>query len=143
MCVGCACIFFNYAADAERKLVRETKGNCLVWGAKPEVIWAKYTTADGVEHSSILLVSGFWGISRHSHYLFELSAAFAWSVPGSIIWFTASGGATIVPMAYLIFLTILLVDRSSRDDKRCMAKYGPYWEKYRSLVPYKILPGVY
>jgi len=46
-------------------------------------------------------------------------------------------------MAYFIFLTILLVDRSMRDDKRCYEKYGSYWDQYRALVPYKILPGVF
>jgi len=41
------------------------------------------------------------------------------------------------------FLTILLFDRATRDDKRCRKKYGKYWEEYCRRVPWKIVPGVY
>lgn len=144
MAIGLMAVAANYAADAERKLVRETNAECNVWGKKPTIIRAKYNTSDGVEHSSILLVSGFWAIARHSHYLFELTAAFAWCVPASIVWMSIRPvGASIVPLSYFIFLVILLTDRSIRDDKRCFQKYGQYWEQYRASVPYKIMPGVF
>jgi 7-dehydrocholesterol reductase len=133
-------IGLNYFADAQRKLVRYTNGKCLIWGKPPKVIEATYKTSDGVEHTSLLLLSGFWGISRHSHYLFELAAAFCWSVPASIGW-GARGGVS--PFIYVIYLTILLVDRSQRDDVLCARKYGAFWDTYRAAVPYKILPGVY
>ena len=38
---------------------------------------------------------------------------------------------------------ILLVDRAYRDEIRCAAKYGKFWEKYCSLVPYRIVPYIY
>ena len=38
---------------------------------------------------------------------------------------------------------ILLFDRAFRDDARCAAKYGAYWDQYRKLVPYKVVPGVF
>ena len=31
----------------------------------------EYTTADGTTHSSLLLVSGYWGLARHFHYVPE------------------------------------------------------------------------
>lgn len=43
---------------------------------------------------------------------------------------------------YVIFLTILLVDRAFRDDLRCGEKYGKYWQQYQSIVPYRLIPGV-
>ena len=49
----------------------------------------------------------------------------------------------IMGYTYSIFLTILLVDRAYRDDLRCASKYNTYWEQYRKLVPYKILPFVF
>lgn len=48
----------------------------------------------------------------------------------------------IMAYFYSIFLVILLVDRAFRDDLRCAAKYTTYWDEYRKLVPYKILPFV-
>ena len=41
------------------------------------------------------------------------------------------------------FLTILLTDRATRDDKRCRKKYGSSWEEYCRRVPWKIIPGIY
>jgi 7-dehydrocholesterol reductase len=131
--IGVAAVMVNYFADAQRVLVRRTDGKCLIWGAPPKLIRATYTTSKGEKHSSLLLASGWWGVSRHSHYIFELTAAFLWCAP-----------ARDAPLAYayFIFLTILLVDRSFRDDYRCAAKYGADWEKYKKLVPWKIIPGI-
>jgi 7-dehydrocholesterol reductase len=47
------------------------------------------------------------------------------------------------PYFYVFYLTLLLIDRAERDDKRCQLKYNTYWEKYKKRVPYKILPHVY
>ena len=47
------------------------------------------------------------------------------------------------PYLYVVFLTILLIDRSMRDDLRCSLKYGKHWKKYCELVPYKIVPGIF
>ena len=40
-----------------------------------------------------------------------------------------------------MFLTILLVDRAGRDDARCRAKYGRFWDQYCERVPYRICPA--
>jgi 7-dehydrocholesterol reductase len=65
----------------------------------------------------------------------ELALALAWTVP--------VGTTHALPYFYFVFLTILLVDRAGRDDRRCADKYGPAWAEYRRAVPYKIVPGVY
>jgi len=81
-----------------------------------------------------LLASGWWGLSRHFHYVPELLGAFFWTLPVLF--------ENVLPYFYMIFLTILLFDRAFRDDKRCAAKYGSDWEAYRRAVPYRIIPGL-
>jgi len=132
--LGLFCIYVNWSADEQKKAFRASNGKALVWGEKPKFITAKYTTADGDVKTSLLLLSGWWGISRHFHYVPEILAAFFWTVPALF--------DHIMPYFYVIFLTILLVDRAFRDDARCAAKYGKYWNQYKRHVPYKILPLV-
>lgn len=133
--LGLASLWANYAADAQRQRVRATGGAARVWGRPPEIIRARYTTADGREHESLLLASGYWGVARHFHYVPEILLALAWSLP--------AGFDHFVPYFYVTFLTILLLDRAVRDDKRCRRKYGPAWDEYCARVPYKVVPGVF
>jgi 7-dehydrocholesterol reductase len=133
--VGTAAIYINYAADAQRQRVRSTDGATTVWGHEPDLIRAPYVTADGRPHSSLLLASGWWGVARHLHYVPEIALALVWSLP--------AGFSHFVPYFYVSFLSILLVDRATRDDKRCHRKYGEAWEEYCRRVPWKIIPGLY
>ncbi|MGM0575987.1 MAG: 7-dehydrocholesterol reductase [Myxococcota bacterium] len=132
---GVLCIYVNYQADAQRRRVRATDGDTTVWGRKPDLIHARYTTADGEERRSLLLVSGWWGVARHFHYVPELGLAFAWTVP--------AGFSHFLPWFYWIFLFILLMDRAVRDEKRCARKYGPYWDEYCARVRWRVLPHVF
>lgn len=94
---------------------------------------APRTVSDG--HRS-LLCNGFWGISRHVNYLGEilmatgLTLALGW--PG--VWW-----AWLYPLYYVA----LLVPRQRADERRCAAKYGPLWDRYREQVPKRIIPGLY
>mmetsp|Transcript_48730 Transcript_48730/g.72369 ORF Transcript_48730/g.72369 Transcript_48730/m.72369 type:complete len:234 (+) Transcript_48730:3-704(+) len=133
--VGSLMIGINYDSDNQRYVFRQTKGECTIWGTKPRKIIAEYKTDRGEVRKSLLLLSGWWSLSRHFHYVPEILASFFWSVP-------ALDSAFIAPYFYVVFLTILLTDRAFRDDDRCSKKYGIYWEKYCSEVPYKILPGI-
>jgi 7-dehydrocholesterol reductase len=133
--VGFAAIAAGHTADAQRTRVRSLAGETTVWGKRPEMIHAEYTTADGKKHQNILLVSGFWGVARHFHYVAELTLALTWSL--------TAGFTHFLPYFYWMFLTILLVDRAARDDLRCRTKYGRFWDEYCRRVPYKILPGIY
>lgn len=133
--LGIASIVINYWADYQRQSFREKQGNCLIWGKRPRQIVAKYTTGDGREKTSLLLASGWWGLSRHFHYVPELVAAWCWSVPAL--------SSAILPYFYFVFLNILLFHRAVRDDIRCSVKYGKYWEEYRKLVPTYIIPYIF
>lgn len=129
---GTCCILINYLADRQRQLVRALNGNCKVWGKNPVVTLASYVTGQGESRQNLLLASGWWGISRHFHYVPEVLGAFFWSVPALF--------DNFLPYFYVVFLAILLTDRAFRDDRRCALKYGPDWNKYCERVPYKIIP---
>lgn len=137
---GFACVAINYDSDRQRYVFRQTQGKCLIWGREPRKIVAKYTTADGKIKESLLLLDGWWRISRHFHYVPEILASFFWSLPAGIP--NEGISAVLGPYFYVIYLTILLTDRAYRDDDRCRTKYGKYWDQYCEHVPYKILPGI-
>ncbi|OZJ04246.1 hypothetical protein BZG36_02480 [Bifiguratus adelaidae] len=119
----------------QKDLCRRSDGKCKIWGKPARVIRTEYETSDGKTHRSLLLASGFWGLSRHFNYVGDLllSTAMCWSC----------GFGHLLPHFYAIFMTILLLHRIQRDDARCRGKYGKYWEEYGRLVPYKLLPYVY
>eukprot|EP00802_Teleaulax_amphioxeia_P017264 Tamp_17415.p1 GENE.Tamp_17415~~Tamp_17415.p1 ORF type:complete len:215 (+),score=30.61 Tamp_17415:441-1085(+) len=94
--MGLAGVYINYEADAQKQEFRRKNGNCQIWGKKAEKIQAQYVTADGEVKKSLLLLSGWWGLSRHFHYIPEWMAAFAWTAPtlydGNIV-----GCASLLP----------------------------------------------
>ncbi|XP_062118870.1 7-dehydrocholesterol reductase-like [Humulus lupulus] len=132
---GIVFIYINYDCDRQRHEFRRTNGKALVWGKAPSKITATYTTTTGETKSSILLTSGWWGLARHFHYVPEILAAFFWTVPALF--------NHALPYFYVVFLTILLLDRAKRDDDRCRSKYGKYWKSYCEKVRYRVIPGIY
>lgn len=132
---GVSCIFINYLADRQRLRVRRENGECTIWNRQPELIFANYKTEWGEERQSLLLASGWWGISRHFHYLPEILATLFWSLPALFNYY--------VPYFYLTFLVILLLDRAYRQEKRCATKYGENWNEYCKKVPFRLIPFVY
>jgi 7-dehydrocholesterol reductase len=138
--VGFICIYLNYDSDTQRHRFREiittTKnGKMMIWGKEAQFIRAKYHTVDGKSHESLLLMSGYHGIARHIHYLFDIIWLFLLAIP--------CGFHTILPWTYCIYLTSLLLDRTYRIDSRCKQKYGKYWEMYENKVRWKLIPGVW
>ncbi|GBE84873.1 ERG4/ERG24 ergosterol biosynthesis protein [Sparassis latifolia] len=87
------------------------------------------------ESGSKLLISGWWGRSRHPNYLGDIVMAFAWSLP--------TGFDTPITYFYVMYFAVLLVHRQLRDDENCEKKYGKDWHKYTKLVPYRIIPYIY
>ncbi|BFY99453.1 hypothetical protein BsWGS_02493 [Bradybaena similaris] len=133
--LGTLSIYINFAADNQKQEVRRADGNCLVWGHKPDIIRAKYQLENGDMKESILLASGWWGLSRHFHYVPEIMLAFFWSAPALF--------TNLMPYSYLISLLILLIHRSYRDDSKCGKKYGTFWHEYCRKVPHKIVPFLF
>ena len=83
-----------------------------------------------------LLVSGFWGVSRHVNYLGEIVMATALALA---LGYPGEPGPWLYPLYYLV----LLIPRQIDDDRRCARKYGPLWDQYRRRVRYRIIPGIY
>jgi protein-S-isoprenylcysteine O-methyltransferase Ste14 len=98
-----------------------------IWGEKPESL--------KTESGGRLLLSGWWGLSRHANYLGDWLMGVAWSLP--------CGFARLLPWFYPIYFAILLVHRERRDARHCAAKYGADWEAYTARVPWRIVPWIY
>ncbi|XP_025110716.1 7-dehydrocholesterol reductase-like isoform X2 [Pomacea canaliculata] len=135
LALGVLSIYINYDADKQKLQVRSSDGRCLVWGRKPSIIRAKYVLDSGETRESILLASGWWGLSRHFHYIPEILLAFFWSVPALF--------HDVMPYTYVIWLVLLLTHRSYRDDTKCENKYGNFWLQYCRKVPHKIVPYIF
>lgn len=56
------------------------------------------------------------------NYTFELLLAFSWCVTGI--------HSSIFSLSYFLFLFALLISRAYRDETKCSAKYGKYWDEY-------------
>ncbi len=98
-----------------------------IWGKTPESLQTKRGTK--------LLLSGWWGVARHSNYLGDMLMAFAWCL--------ACGFGSLVPYFYVLYFVPLLIDRERRDNAICQRKYGDDWDRYCEKVPYRIIPWVY
>jgi len=132
---GVFAVLINYAIDEQRQRFRKLDGKVNIWGKPAKFIEASYITTDKKEKKSKLLISGYWGLSRHFNYVAELSAALLWAPPVQT--------EHILPYAYFIFLVILLVHRAYRDETRCSKKYGKSYEEYKKKVPYLLIPYVF
>lgn len=110
-----------------QKFFFKTKPKATFLGIEPEAV------TDG-ERS--LLVSGFWGASRHINYLGEVLMATG-------IALSVGYPASPWPWLYPLYYVLLLSTRQWDDDKRCKAKYGALWDSYVSRVPYRIIPWIY
>jgi len=114
-----------------------------------------------------LLTGGWWGMSRHINYFGDWIQGWPFSLPTGIAGYQIMTAGSAVPGAitmhdgrevvqgaargwgmiftyfYLVYFGVLLIHREGRDDAACSEKYGEDWAKYKSVVRWKILPGVY
>ena len=123
------------AVNNQKDLVRTTGGDCQIWGQPARFIKTEYVTSNGKVHKSLLLTSGFWGLSRHLNYVGDLMISLAMCM--------TCGFGYIIPYFYIFYMSFLLLQRIERDHQRCHGKYGKYWDQYCEVVPYKLIPFVY
>ena len=81
-----------------------------------------------------LLTGGWWGLARKINYTGDWIMGLSWCM--------LCGFDSIVPYFYAVYFAVLLVHRSIRDDRLCREKYGDDWDRYRSMVPYRFIPGI-
>lgn len=121
----------NSQKDAFRKNPKEYK----IAGQLAKYIKCSFLSSDGKRYESTLLTSGWWGVGRHMNYTGDLM--------GSLAYCLCCGFEHLLPYFYIIYMSILLLHRIYRDEHRLKAKYGNDWDKYTSVVPYRLLPGIY
>lgn len=114
-----------------------------------------------------LLISGWWGVSRHINYLGDWIQSWPYSLPTGVAGFTiltagtgaegaykmtdgrevvagdAGGWGMIFTYFYIVYFAVLLIHRERRDDEKCANKYGEDWAKYKKIVRSRIVPGIY
>jgi 7-dehydrocholesterol reductase len=136
--IGTISIYINWDIDTQRTHMRKLLHNKNYYynGNKIDYVETSYTSTDGKAHKQYLITSGYMGISRHFNYFFELLATLMWSLAGII-------PNNIFAYTYFLFLFVLLVHRTYRDDERCLKKYGDGWKEYKKKVPFKIIPFIF
>jgi len=82
-----------------------------------------------------LIISGWWGLARHINYTGDWMMGWAWCLP--------CGFGSIIPYFYVAYFGTLLIHRELRDEHACKLKYGADWDKYCSIVKYRLIPYVY
>ncbi|ORY59130.1 delta(14)-sterol reductase like protein [Pseudomassariella vexata] len=116
---------------------------------------------------SRLITSGWWGIARHINYFGDWLQSWPYSLPTGLSGYMILSAGSNVPGAikaldgreivqgaakgwgmaftyfYILYFAVLLVHRDGRDDEKCQRKYGADWEKYKKIVKYRIIPGIY
>jgi len=129
LCVllGLAGVTLFRLSNLQKHRFRSDPDGLSIWGEPAEFI--------ETHHGNRLLVSGFWGWSRHSNYLGDWLLGLAWSL--------ACGFGSLLPYFYPIYFAFLLIHRERRDHERCAAKYGEGWDRYCRRVRWRIVPGLY
>ena len=120
-------LYIFRAVNLQKHRFRGDPENARIWGKKAEYL----ETAQGNK----LLVSGFWGWSRHFNYVGDILMALSWSLPCLF--------GSVLPYFYPIYFAILLIHRERRDHGFCSTKYGTDWDRYCARVRWRIVPGVY
>jgi len=98
----------------------------------PNVKHIKYINT---KRGTKLMVSGWWGIVRHVNYTADWIMGLSWCL--------CCGFDHVIPYFYAIYFGILLIHRDLRDGEACEKKYGKDWDKYCSIVKYRLIPFVY
>jgi protein-S-isoprenylcysteine O-methyltransferase Ste14 len=109
------------------------KHNFRKYPDKP--IWDKPAQYIKTARGTLLLTSGWWGLSRHMNYFGDLLMGLAWCLPCLF--------GSPLPYFYILYFTILLVHRERRDYDMCAIRYGKDWDAYCARVPRRIVPGIY
>ncbi|RYP91596.1 hypothetical protein DL770_002310 [Monosporascus sp. CRB-9-2] len=132
--------------------------------ADPAVAHIKYMET---KTGSRLMISGWWGVARHINYLGDWLQSFPYSMPTGFAGYTILAAGTgaegavrmrdgrevvqgpakywgmLFTYFYVVYFAVLLIHRDRRDDEKCARKYGEDWEKYKKIVRYRIVPGIY
>lgn len=79
-----------------------------------------------------LLVDGWYGYARKTHYTCDAFFAICWGL--------ITGFNSPFPWFYSVFFCGMIAHRAMRDIERCRNKYGEAWKEYERQVPYLFIP---
>jgi 7-dehydrocholesterol reductase len=133
--IGIVGYFIFRSANDQKDRARRNGGDLKIRGKEAEYVLASYRTLDGKEHTSLLLCSGWWGWSRHANYTGDLLMSYSTCA--------LVGSSKTVVWIYAIWMTMLLIHRCMRDEKRCNDKYGSAWTEYCNRVPWRFVRGIW
>lgn len=136
--LGLFSIYVNYEVDYQKILAR-TNPESQIWGKSIKTLKMDYLE-HGQITNTVFCLSGWWGVSRHFHYIPELLACLSWALPCGFNLNRISEFETWLPYAYFIYLSILLFHRIYRDEEKCERKYGNRYNEYKKYVPYRLIP---
>jgi 7-dehydrocholesterol reductase len=125
--LGTISIYMNYLADIQKYRTKYHKigKSCILYNMKAKS-W------------SVFCISGLWAYGRNIHYVPELLSCLMWSLPTGF-----HNPLDGIGYIYCIYLTILLLHRIHRLEESCSEKYGTGYEKYKQIVPYRLIPYIY
>jgi len=109
--------------------------------AFPKLPWSELKSPTYIvtrRSGATLLTSGLCGLAWKIHYTADLCMALVWSFSCA----DANPAKTPVAFFYPLFFLVMIVHRAKRDEKRCSAKYGEDWKRFREKVPYTWIPGI-
>ncbi|KAK1479799.1 ergosterol biosynthesis ERG4/ERG24 family protein [Colletotrichum cuscutae] len=162
---GVASIFAVFATGLY--IFRSANNQKKVFRTQPDHPSVKDLPFIQTKRGTRLLTGGWWGRSRHINYFGDWLQASPFSLPTAVSGYqiltagsavsgaitmidgrevvqgAARGWGMIFTYFYVLYFAILLIHREGRDDVACSDKYGEDWEKYKKVVRWKILPGVY
>ncbi|CAL8128520.1 unnamed protein product [Orchesella dallaii] len=134
-CLGLLAIYLNYDTCNQkrrfRKALESNTEHMKIWGRNAVGIPVQFSTFDGKQKRSQLLISGWWGMARKINYTFELLAIIMWSLPGFQygLWYAS----------YFLFLFVLMLHRAKyRHEIKCSRKYGLGWDEYCKKLKNKL-----
>ena len=115
------------AVNLQKHRFRSDPHGTMIWGKKARYLQTK--------RGSKLLLSGFWGWSRHFNYVGDILMGISWSLPCMF--------GHVLPFFYPIYFAALLLHRERRDHHLCSQKYGEDWDEYCRQVRWRIIPKIY
>lgn len=134
----CAYYVFDTANSQKNRYRMKKQGvpeHILRRRAFPQMPWGY------IEHPRIiksdrgeLFVDGWWAYGRKINYTADTVITLMYGLVCTV--------HNFIPFYHFFFFVGMLLHRSARDDARCNKKYGPLWEEYVRLVPYRFIPGL-
>ena len=79
-----------------------------------------------------LLIDGWYKYARKMQYTGDILMALCWGL--------ICGFDSLLPYFYVVFFTLMILHRQSRDEIRCAEKYGAAWKNYVKEVPNVFVP---